>query len=324
MKKVLIDFPHQVRDAIRLGEEVQIPSLNFDSIIFCGMGGSAISGDLMASLIKKVPVSLSRSYEIPEWVSKKTLAFLFSYSGNTEETFASYRRLKESGTNIICITSGGKLAQEDHFRLIKIPSGFQPRCAIGYLFFPAFILLKKLEIVEGDLNELVGLLDDMSNALSKDTGKGGCLAQKLLGRFPIIYSASPLEAVARRWQAQLNENSKVLAHINFFPEMNHNEIVGFGYPEIDNFVIILRDKDYNPRIEKRIEITKELISPWTEGIEEVWTEGESLLTRIFSLLYLGDWMSFHLAIRRGLDPTPVKRIDYLKERLNEIDTSNSR
>ncbi len=316
MKGVLKDFPQQVMDAVRIGKEVEIPQFNFGSIIFCGMGGSAIGGDIMASLVKSTPVSVFRSYDIPEWVGEDTLAFVVSYSGNTEETLVAYEKLKRTGANIICITSGGKLAEYNPTLFIRIPSDFQPRCAVGYLFFPALMVLKRLGVVDFDVDELLGKLADMSKALENEDGLAFVLASKLLGRLPIIYAASPLEPVARRWQAQLNENSKVLAHINIFPELNHNEIVGFGDPEIDNLVIILKDKDYSPRIDRRIEITKEIISPYTSGIEEVYTKGDSLLTRLFSLMCLGDWTSYYLALKRGVDPTPVDRIKYLKNQLD--------
>lgn len=316
MKGVLRDFPQQVMDAIRIGEEVQIPRFNFNGIMFCGMGGSAIGGDVMTSLVRSVPVWVFRSYDIPEWVGKDTLAFVISYSGNTEETLAAYEKLKKTRANIICITSGGKLAEDNPPFVVRVPSGLQPRCAIGYLFFPALMILKRLNMVDFDKDELLSKLADMSRDLGDEDSDAFVLASKLLGRLPIIYAASPLEPVAKRWQTQFNENSKVLAHINIFSELNHNEIVGFGNPGIDNLVIILKDANYNPRIEKRIEITKQIIAPYTFGIEEVYAEGNSLLTRLFSLMYLGDWTSYHLAVQREVDPTPVERIAYLKNHLN--------
>jgi glucose/mannose-6-phosphate isomerase len=316
MKRVLKDFPQQVVDAIRLGKEAEIPQLNFDSIIFCGMGGSAVGGDIMASLIKSIPISVLRSYDIPEWIGENTLAFVISYSGNTEETLSAYQELKKTSANIICVTSDGKLAECKPSLLIRIPSGFQPRCAIGYLFFPVFMVLKRLGVVDFDVDELLSILTEMSRDLENEDSVASALASKLLDRLPIIYAASPLEAVAKRWQTQFNENSKVVAHINIFPELNHNEIVGFGNPKIDNLVIIFKDTDYSPRIEKRIAITKEIISPYTSGIEEVYTVGDSPLTRLFSLMYLGDWTSYHLAVKRGVDPTSVERIAYLKDHLD--------
>ena len=324
MEKVLLNFPRHLRDAIKIGNDIKIPSFDFDNIIYCGMGGSAISGDIIASLVKKVPVYVSRSYEIPDWVGEKTLAFVSSYSGNTEETLSAYSELEKRGVNTICISSGGKLAEQNPRLLVGIPSGFQPRCAIGYLFFVPFIILRKIGIVDGNIEEVITLTEGMGREMEKDNGRASILAKGLVGKFPIIYASSPLEPVAKRWQAQLNENSKVLAHINFFPELNHNEIVGFGYPEIDTIIIILQDKGYSERIKKRIDITKELLSPFTSGIEEVYTEGDSLLTRLFSLIYTGDWVSYHLAIKRDIDPTPVKRIDELKDRLKDREPSRKK
>lgn len=317
MKEVLKNFPRQVIEGIDIGKRITLRKFEYENIIFCGMGGSAIGGDIMANLVRSLPVYVLRSYNIPRWIGKETLAFLISYSGNTEETLSAYEELVERGANIIRITSGGLLEAREEGVLVKIPGGLQPRCAIGYLFFPPFIILQKLGIVDEDLEELNEKINNQANDLQNEDSLSHRLAYKLINKLPIIYTSSPLEAVARRWQTQFNENSKVLSHINLFPELNHNEIVGFGSPTIDNLLIILRDRSFSSKINKRIELTKELLTPFTSGIEEVWSPGDSLLTRIFSLIYLGDWTSYYLALMRGVDPTLVERIRDLKRRLKE-------
>ena len=316
MKQVLRNFPQQVLEGIDIGKQALIPRIDFKNIIFCGMGGSAIGGDIMASIVNSLPILVSRSYDIPKWIDKQTLAFVVSYSGNTEETLAAYERLVETGANIIRITSGGQLAEKKYGVLVMIPAtGLQPRCAIGYLFFSSYMILQRLGVVNDVLDEVISVIKTQAKTLEKEDSIAYNLASKLVNRLPIIYTSSPLESVARRWQAQFNENSKILAHINIFPELNHNEIVGFGSPAIDNLVIILRDICFNSRIKKRIDITKDIFSSFTSGIEEIYSEGDSLPTRLFSLIYIGDWTSYHLAMMRDIDPTPVERIMNLKERL---------
>ncbi len=315
MREVLKNFPRQVMEGIEIGKRVLLPELAFKNILYCGMGGSAIGGEIMASLVSSLPIYVSRSYNVPSWVGRETLAFVVSYSGNTEEVLTAYQQLVESSANIIRITSGGELSEKEEGLLVTIPGGFQPRCAIGYLFFSSYMILQRLGLLDDDIEELSGILEAQAKTLVREDSIAFAIAIKLTDRLPIIYTSSPFGPVARRWQTQFNENSKVLAHINVFPELNHNEIVGFGSPAIDNIIIILRDRGFSPRINKRIELTKEIFSPHTSSIVEVYSQGDSLLTRIFSLSYIGDWTSYHLALIRGVDPTPAERIANLKESL---------
>lgn len=330
MREILKNFPDQLIEAKRLAQEVQLIEIkDIKNIVICGMGGSAIGGDLLFDVLREelsIPIYVNRGYSLPAFLSQDSLVFISSYSGNTEETLSSYREAMKKTKNIFCVTTNGILAKEarlSNFPIVKIPGGLQPRAALGYLFTPMLVILSRIKLIKdksSDIEECIDLLKELSISFDSEDSEPYNLAKLLLDKearlkMPIIYADLSFQSVAKRWVAQLNENSKVFAHYNLFSELNHNEIVGFGNPTIENFVVILRDKQEHPQIEKRIRITKEIIGPYTSGIKDIWSQGKSFLARAFSLIYFGDWTSYWLAVLRKVDPVPVERIDYLKKRL---------
>ena len=329
----LCDFPLQVEDAVRIASKAPL-TLNtrgITSIVLTGMGGSAIGGDLARSYLSgelKVPLTVSRSYALPAFVGSKTLVVISSYSGNTEETLSSYRDAIRRKSRILCITTGGeveRLARKHGHACIKVPPGLQPRAALGYSFFPFLIALSRLGFIKSqrrDIRETISGLKFRSH-IYRDPRNAGNLplkvAAQLHGRLPIFYSASDhLDAVNVRWRGQVSENAKQLAYGNVLPEMNHNEIVGW---KVDRgllkkmAVVFLRDRGTHPRVQLREEITRRIIRSYASEVVEVRSEGRSLLARIFSLVYVGDWASYYLAILNRQNPTPVKVIEYLKNEL---------
>ena len=311
--KVLEDFPQQCRKALELPKG-RIISSDVSNIVVCGMGGSAIGGDLLkAYLSRKMPVIVNRGYELPAFVNENSLIILISYSGNTEETLACYKKAKEEGCRIIAVSSGGKLAEKCK-TVIKLPENMQPRAAIGYLFFPIIGVLHNSGIIEvenEELNEMLNTIKDID--YYKEAGEA--LAKKIRNKTPIIYSSELFEPAAYRFKTQINENSKQAAFHNVFPEMNHNELVGYKTMDRKDFIaIMIRDKEDHPRIKKRMEICKKIIEKRVD-VEEIETKGTGFLSRIFSVIYLGDFASYHLALFNREDPTPVNIIEYLKEEL---------
>ena len=222
------------------------------------------------------------------------------------------------------------MAQSNGHQLITIPPGHPPRTALGYLTIPVLFFLQHLDLITDqrkNFDELVALISKCAHDYKPDTSfehnEAKKIAVRLKNKIPIIYSTvDSFEAVSIRWQCQLFENSKVFAHCNFFPEMNHNEIVGwssFNAVRDNNQVIFLRDRKDHPRIRHRMDITSRIIeSSSFSPPMAVFSQGDSLLARIFSLIYLGDWVSFYLAILNGIDPTPIANINYLKKALDEI------
>ena len=313
--QVIKDFPKQCREALGLPKGISA-SGDVNNIVVTGMGGSAVGGDLLKIYLSdtNIPVYVNRDYKVPDFVNENSLVFAVSYSGNTEETLSALNDAKEKKAQIIGITSGGKLADECG-KSIKIPSGLQPRAALGYLFFPMLGILHNTNIIgvkNDELNEMVDILkqtDKFNNA-----GEG--LSKKLKEKIPLIYASQALGAIAFRWKTQINENAKMPAFYNVFSEMNHNEIAGYKSMDRKFAAVILRDKYDNERIKKRMDVCKEIMEVNVD-VEEVQTEGESLLARMFSAIYLGDFVSYYLALWNRADPGPVEIIEEMKKKLVE-------
>jgi len=334
MRDLIIEFPQQCLDAEKIGRSYKMPkkyvNKKYKSVIFTGMGGSAIGADLIKDYLKfdaKFPVYVNRDYTLPEFVDKDSLVFVCSYSGNTEETLSAFKLDKKKRANIICLSSDGKLeklSSKYSYPFIRIPGGFPPRCALGYSVIPLLFALKKLGLIKikgSDIKETYKLLDRISSNLgpSKRSNYAKRIASCLHNKFVIIYgSSSTTEIAAIRFRGQLAENSKTLSSHHVFPEMNHNEIVGWENPKdvLKNFVVvILRSEKDNKRVKKRIEISKKIIKRSKAKIIEIEAMGDNLLAQFFSLIYTCDWISFYLAVLNKIDPTPVKRVQYLKKEL---------
>jgi len=336
MLQLLMDFPLQCQMALETANQAEIfHQRSFNKIIFIGMGGSAIAGDLLKSYLYNelnIPVMVFREYHLPEFVDKNTLVFASSYSGNTEETLSCYMEAKKKGASIIGISSGGKLQEEivkDGNIFIPIPSGFPPRCALGYLSLIPLRILERIGMVKsksGECSEMISVLNELKDKhlnphIAKHENPAKYLAFNICNKIPLLYSSSLyFDVVIARFRAQINENAKSLAISNLLPEMNHNEIEGFA--NIKKFAkhlvaIFLLDMDMHPRVKKRIEITSQIIRDTGVDVFEVSSQGRGLLSRIFSLIYTVDFVSFYLAVLYDTDPTPVKKIAFLKEKLKE-------
>ena len=324
MREILLNFPKQCRE----GFNIQIPlpgKKNFKKICMCGMGGSAIGGDILKIFVERdsqVVFNIHRDYNLPSYIDKESLVIAVSYSGNTEETVSAYKMAKKTGCKIWVLTSNGKLykfAKKDKIPAVQIPSGLPPRCALGYLFFPCFNLLRKLGIIKEPVTP--GIFEKFEKyvlSFSKNNSLAYTLAEKILNRVPIIYSGNLYYPAILRWKTQIAENSKNFAFINVIPEMNHNEIMSWHFPEwfIEKTIpIYIKSSDYNSRIRKRFEVTEKIISSFQKEKIIINPKGKSLLEKIFYLIILGDWVSYYLALLNKVDPTEIREIDLLKESL---------
>lgn len=337
MLSLLSDFFLQCKRIKERVKELEVPKeykkKDFENVCFTGMGGSAIGAHLLKCYLKnelKLPAAINRDYTIPQFINKDTLAYFCSYSGNTEETLSCFHKAKQKTSNIIIVSSDGKLLEEakrNNFFYIEIPTGLPPRAALGYSFFPLLMSFSKLGLIsskEEEIEKTIKVLrrmkeEKIGKEVDTDSNIAKQVALKCHRKIPVIYGASDcLEAVVLRWKTQLAENSKMFSTINTLPEMNHNEIVGWEYPEglEQKFkVIFLRDKCEHPQVSKRIKISKKILQHNNIKTIEINSTGKLLLPRLFSLIYIGDFVSYYLAILNEEDPTPVKRIDYLKEQL---------
>jgi len=301
-------------------------------VLVTGLGGSAIGGDLLRVYCLarcSVPVLVNRDYSLPEFVGKDTLVFAVSYSGNTEETISAYQDARRRGASVIVVTTGGRLkemADNDGVPVITVPGGISPRSASGFLFIPTLSIMQELGFLKGIYEEVEGLIDNLGvlydnlkPEVPAEKNAAKQMALKLYNKIPVIWGASGTsEVVAQRWKGQINENAKAAAYWNVFPELNHNELVGFKYPEeiLKNVhIVMLRDDEDHPRVQQRMEITKSIISSAVSGITDVRASGGDRLSRMYSLIYSGDYTSLYLAFLYGIDPGPVEVIDYLKGEL---------
>ena len=317
MKDILENYYKQIEFGYNLGSNIKFEG-KIDKIFVCGMGGSAIPGEILKSYFhnSKIPIFIVKDYRIPNYLDENSLVFLISYSGNTEETLSAAQEVVEKTSKIVGICSGGKLesfCKSSKIQAIKIPSGLQPRMAYGYQFFSLLKILENSGLVGNQrdaLNELIDLVKS-SRQFEDQASK----LQKSIKGIPLIYSTESMRAVAYKWKIDFNENCKILSFFNIIPEQNHNEINGFVNINGKYNVFIIEDTDDHERTKKRYEIIKVLIEKKKINVDIVQTKGKNLLTRIVSTIYLGDWVSYLLAIQSGIDPTPVEIIEDLKRKL---------
>lgn len=300
-------------------------------IAVAGMGGSAIGSDVVAAAYSDQlgsPMATVRGYELPRWISSRSLVFAVSYSGNTEETLSCVEEALDRSCRVICVSTGGKLgdiAAREGLPYIEVPTSLQPRAAMGWLSIPIAACLESLgllESVEEDVREAGVVIDQLAElygpANPGERNPAKQLANALENRIPIIYGSELTAVAAYRWKCQINENSKALAFAHEFPELNHNEVVGWERPaeRMKDFQLIyLRDAKNHPQNNKRMDITADLLAGYIGDIKEYSATGQSRLARLLSSSYLGDFVSLYLAILYGIDPSPVERIEDLKRRL---------
>lgn len=329
-------FLQQCQEALSLaqGVEPRKSDSNYRNIVVCGMGGSAAGGDLLGALLNEqggIPLYTCRDYVVPHWVDGTSLVFGCSYSGNTEETLSAVQQCLKRGCDVCCVTSGGALAdlaRDRRLPLVRIPSGQPPRTALGFLFVPLVSLASRMGLLaEQDWEELFltlkSCLKDWGMESPSRSNPAKRLAVRLYGKIPLIYGLGSWHAVvASRWKSQINENSKCMAFSNAFPELNHNEIVGWTLSETQAsdrwVVVILEDGQESARMQARARITRDLVRGKAETFT-VTARGEGLLSRMLSLVYLADFVSLYLAALYGVDPYEIAAIDILKKSLAELD-----
>lgn len=334
MEEAVRRFPEFVAEAQALAAGFSPPRMDADKIAILGMGGSAIGGDLVKALAEKLsttPVLVIRNDEIPNFVDERTAVLVVSYSGNTQETLLSLKAaLYKSQGKVIAVTTGGNLRQaalEKIFPHLDIPEGLMPRAALPFTFVPLVLILQKLAGFPDQslaLQEAVSVLTEMRGEIDTPAAR---MAAMMRGKLPVIYAANPyLAPAAYRWKCQINENAKQPAFSGVFPEMVHNEIVGYTNPlEIHRFfsVVILREADESALVQKRIGFVKSAVLDAGGEVHEIFARGESFLARLLSLCYYGDFVSLHLARENKVDPMPIEIIDRLKGELSHEPNAES-
>lgn len=322
MRQVIIDSPEQLKTGLELAKNVKA-SGEFKNVIICGIGGSALPSDVLDIVTQPaIPIYIPRNYNLPKQTNKKSLVVCISYSGNTEEPISGLDEALSKNLKIIGIASGGKIEEKckkNNLPFVKISSGIQPRSATGYIFSSLAKVLSNSGIIEDLSDEILKTTDELKNITEELERQGQDLAKKLFEKIPIIYASSEFKDVAKIWKIKLNENSKIPAFWNYFPELNHNEMVGYSQLKKDNkfYFVIIKDDKTHPRNLKRMELLGTLLKEKGAGVSFVDARQGSLMSRVFSTLLLGDWVSYYLALENKVDPTPVRIVEDFKKMLAE-------
>jgi len=321
MREIVLDFPRQIRTGFEAAEDVKI-SGKFNKIIVCGMGGSALAGEILKIFLReertKIPVLIHRNYNLPQAIDKKTLICTISYSGDTEETISALKEAKKRKFKILAISSGGKLekiSKKNKIPFILIKRGFVPRLAIGILFSSLLKVLINSKIIKDFSKEILSLEKKLKPRASE--GEGKKLAKKLKRKILLIYCSEEWKGLARIWKLNFNETAKSPAFFNLFPELNHGEIQSFeDYGKFFDAVFFF-DKKSHPRILKREKITSQILRKRGVGINFVFLNEKNVLEKIFSKILLSLWTSYYLAVFQKKEPLSVKTIEELKRKMRK-------
>jgi glucose/mannose-6-phosphate isomerase len=331
MVRDVLDLPRQLGDALWRVESARVPRRGRSAgLVVCGMGGSAIGGDLAAAIAGPRalrPLRTVRDYD-PRPAGQDALVLCASYSGETEETLACFDAAGEAGAALVALTTGGTLAaraREAGVPVIGVPSGMQPRAAVAYMTVGALecaaacgaapSLGAEVEAAAGPLGERAREWGPEAGADSLAKG----LAVRLRGTMPVVYGAGRSAAVARRWKTQLNENAEVAAVFGALPEADHNEICGFehGARQAPLAAVLLDDPDGHAGLARRVELTAGALEAAGIPVERVAAPGETPAEQLLSQVLLGDLVSVYVAVLSGVDPTPVEPIERFKVALGK-------
>jgi glucose/mannose-6-phosphate isomerase len=320
-------IPEHLRDALWRIESARVGTMEAPAAFVCGMGGSAIGGDLAAAALADrltKPMLVARGYELPAWAPAGSAVLCSSYSGDTEETLACYAAAEALGAQRLVATTGGELAEaarRDGVPVIGLPAGLQPRAAVGYMFCVAAELAAlalagprihtEIDAAASHLGQAVTAAEDRAHGLAAEVGDA----------VPVIFGGDLTAPVAYRWKTQVNENAKLPAFSAVLPEADHNDLQGWSGADGRLAAIFLEDRDQHPRERKRFELTAKAIEPHAAAVIRLETEGETRTDRLLQTVMLGDLLSIELANAHGVDPVPVEGLEAFKRELGRPDAS---
>ena len=334
----LCGLPEQLARAHELAGKLPaaaIPSRDdFDNIVVLGMGGSGVVGDVVqvvGTATLPVPLVVLKHYRTPAFIGPRTLAFAVSYSGDTEETLEMARGANAAGATVVAVTSGGALAQfarEQGALHVPCPEGIPvPRLALGALAAPLFVILFRMGMLPEAhaamlraQQQLARRRDQCKPDVEVARNPARELARKIDRTIPIIYGIGGLGGVAAmRWKQSMNENAKAPAFWNMYPELDHNEVCGWGqHGDVTRQLFTLVELAHgleHPQLPRRAAATREIIEEALHQVLHVEAEGEGRLAQLLDLMYLGDWTSYYVALANDVDPGPIDAIGQLKARL---------
>lgn len=332
LRQIILNSPNQLSWAINNWKLIKFKK-KFSNVILCGMGGSAWPVEFVVNYLttnpkmclNSIPIIIHRNYGLPDELNKNSLVIFSSYSGNTEETIEAYKAALKAGIKGVVMTSGGELEElaiKNGTKVIKIPEkNIPPRFSTGYMVGFLSKLFEDAKIMKDASRDILKTSECLRRILAggKLEERGSELAKKIDGKIPLIYASVNYRIAAKVWKIKINENAKIPAFWNHLPELNHNEMVGFTMADPKQFLIVmLRNKDDNKEILKVIDITEKLLIKKGIALEDIEMKGDNFFSKIFFTILLCDWVSYYLALRRGIDPTPVALVNEFKEELIKI------
>jgi len=322
MHDVYDKWAHIAKDAY----DSDLESVDFkdiDHVVFSGMGGSGTIGDLFSSILSKTNIhtTIVKGYELPNTVDKNTLVITTSVSGNTVETLTTLTSATKKNCKTIAFSSGGKMesfCSKNNIIFRKIPEIHSPRASFpSYVYsilktLNSIIPLKKQEIIDS-LKQLELTSKEISSEVLSDKNPSVNLA-RLISGIPVIYYPWGLEATAIRFKNSLQENAKTHAVIEDIIESSHNGIVSWERPS-GMVPIMIEGTDDHIKTKERQDILRHYFEENNITYKEISSVDGGILSKIMCLIYLLDYSTIYYAVQLGIDPSPVKSIDYIKGRL---------
>ena len=327
-------LPDQLARGYQAGRDAAVDPFDARSLVFCGMGGSAAGGDVVAAAFAdrlRLPVASVRGYEPPSHCGPEDLVVCLSFSGGTDETLSCYEEARGRGSRVVAVCAGGQLAEraaEDGAGLVLVPDDVpMPRAGLGYLVggtAGALVAAGILPPVDEEVREAAGVLAEVAEEIAPERPGGEAIevARAVGSHVPVIWGAEGLAArAAFRWKAAFNENAKVPAFSSDLPELTHHEIAGWSGDRGRGFLVaVLRHEGEHPAVGPTVVAALRAVEDSGLGWREVRATGPSPLARILSLILVGDVASTLHALARGVDPTPIDAIARLKR---ELETEGS-
>jgi len=315
LRQVIIDSPQQLGIGLGIAKDIEVEG-KFKYLMVSGMGGSALPTEILKNHLVENDLEIinNRTYSISKKYFKDTLHFISSFSGNTEETLSCLQEVIQNNLKAVVFTNGGKvleIAKENHIPTVELPECIQPRYATGYFVSSMLKVLSNSGLTENQDSAILDIQEYLPAKIASFEEKGHILAKKLVGKTPIIYSTDKYKSVAMILKIKINENAKTPAFWNLYPELNHNEMVGWTLPQGKFHILTFLDNSH-PQIKKRMEVTSKLLQEKEIETDFIEIEDNDKLTSIFTALAMSDWISYYLSIEYGQDPTPVDMVEKFK------------
>lgn len=336
----VISLPKQCQHAWEDVEKIEISKNDYsqiENIVFTGMGGSGLTARVIESTFSdklKLPFIRVNDYNLPNFVNSKSLVLCSSYSGSTEETLENVKQVVQKKAKWVAITTGGPLLEEAKKYSVpfyKIEPKYnpcnQPRMAIGYSIVGQLALAAKLGIIDFTKEDINKAIKIMNEVISKNTyniesskNPAKIIANKLKGKVLILISAGHLVGATHVFNNQINENAKTFSSDFCIPELNHHLMEGLKNPKNNKenlFIIFVNSKMYSERIQKRFEITKDVVNKNNIQFEEIYLNSQEKLSQVFELIQFGAFINFYLSMIYEQNPAPIPWVDYFKDELSK-------